>query len=90
MVCDSLAHYLQRFFGYVRLPQLEYNFSCFGFFFYFFFLVFLPLSTCTFQPLNARQYLMFDRLKTLERTFVRLKSGMPDLREPPQSGRSKF
>ena len=58
-------------FGYVRLPQHEYYFSCFvSFFLLFFFL-------STFEPLNAL-YSKFERLKVSERTFVRQKSGVPD------------
>ena len=64
-------------FSYVRLPQLEYYFSCFASFFllvFFFFLFLLPLST--FKPLNAL-HSKSERLKISGRTFVRRKSGLP-------------
>ena len=58
-------HTIKQFsLDYVRLPELEYNFSCFASFFFF---IFLALST--FKPLNAL-YSKFERLKISERTFV--------------------
>ena len=61
------------FFGYVRLPQLEYYFSSF-FLFSYFFVIFLRL--CTFKPLNAL-YSKFERLKISGRTSARMKLEVP-------------
>ena len=60
-------------FGYVRLPQAEYYFSCFCIFFLT--LLFL-LRISTFKPLNA-QYSEFEWFKISRRTSVRLKSEVP-------------
>ena len=65
-----LEHTINHFsFGYVRLPQLKYYFSCFASFFLFFFL--LPLSTS--KPLNVLYnvlYSKFERLNMSGSTFL--------------------
>ena len=62
--------------GYVRLPQLEYNFSCFASFFFFF---------CRYLLLNRLNalYSKFDQLKISGRTFVQQKSGVPGWEDLP-------
>ena len=57
-------------FGYVRLPQLEYNFSSF----FLLFLLFL-LQLSTFKPVYTL-YSKFEQLKISGRTNVGLKSGV--------------
>ena len=48
-----IEHIINRLsFGYVRVLQLEYDFSCFASFLVFFFFLFL-LPLFTFKPLNA-------------------------------------
>ena len=71
-------------FGYVHLPQLEYYFSFFPFFF---FILLLRLST--FKPLYVL-YLKFERLKISGRTSTRLKLGVPGWGNPPRTGPPKF
>ena len=82
---ELFEHPINRLsFGYVRLPQLVYYFSCF---FLTFFLFLLWLST--FKPLNAL-YSTFERLKISGRTSARMKLGEPGWGGSPSIGPSKI
>ena len=87
MVCNFWAHYHHLSFGYVCLPQLEYYFSSFCFYFLTFFSFISMLST--FKPLNAL-YSKFERLKIHWRTFVQLNSGVLGWGNSPRSGPPKI
>ena len=87
-VDEKMAHYLPSFFfGYVRLIQLEYYFSCFGIFFLLL-LLFFSSHAIYFKLLNAL-YSKFERLNMSGRIFVQLQLDVPGWGESPLSGSSK-
>ena len=67
-------------FGYIRLPQPVYYFSCF---FFYTFLFFFHFS-------HTIYFCKFERLRISLRTFVRQKSGVPGWGDFSQLGPPRF
>ena len=74
----------------VRLPKLEFHFSCFGIFFRTFFSFFFFFSRYLLLKTINSMYSKFDRPRISRRTSVQLKLGLPGLGDPPQLGPPKF